>query len=182
MRSTFALVAVLAAAAPASASSFTLEQVMSGPFSSGLITAARSPRIAWTVNLRGERNVWTAEAPAWRPRAVTHYRGDTGQPLEALAISPDGKLVVFVRGGDGEHTPNPASRVQPPKRQVMAVATDGGGEPRVLGDGGDDLQLSPDGSQAAWRVKQQLWVAAVDGSAPARAIAEVRGEPRELRW
>jgi dipeptidyl aminopeptidase/acylaminoacyl peptidase len=174
------LVAVLSAAAPASA--FTLEQVMSAPFCGALVAAARAPRIAWTVNLRGERNVWAAEAPAWRPHAVTHYRGDTGQELDALAISPDGKLVVFVRGGDGEHTPNPASLAQPPKRQVIAMAADGSGEPRVLGDGGNGLQLSPDGTQAAWLVKNQLWVAPVDGSAPARAIAELRGEPGELRW
>lgn len=64
--------------------------------------------------------------------AVTRYRGDTGLALDALAISPDGKVVVFVRGGDGEHTPNPASLVQPPKRRVIAAAADGSGEPRVL--------------------------------------------------
>src|SRR4051812_33492816 len=168
MRWSLVLVAVLSAAAPASA--FTLEQVMSAPFCSGLVAAARTPRIAWTVNLRGERNVWAAEAPAWRPHAVTHYPGDTGQALGALAISPDGKLVVFARGGDGEHTPNPLSLVQPTKRQVIAAAADGTGEPRVLGDGGDGLKLSPDGSQVAWLVKQQVWVAPVDASAPARVV------------
>ena len=64
MRTSLVLVAVVSASAPASA--FTLEQVMSAPFCTGLVAAARAPRIAWTVNLRGERNVWAAEAPAWR--------------------------------------------------------------------------------------------------------------------
>jgi dipeptidyl aminopeptidase/acylaminoacyl peptidase len=180
MKSVLFLVALLPTTA--SASTFTLEQVMSAPFCHDLVAAARAPRIAWTVNLRGERNVWAAEAPTWRPHAVTHYRGDTGLELAALAISPDGKVVVFTRGGNGERAPNPMSLLKPPKRQVVAAAADGSGEPRVLGDGGDDLQLSPDGAKLAWVVKKQLWIAQVDGSAPARALAELEGELNEPRW
>jgi dipeptidyl aminopeptidase/acylaminoacyl peptidase len=179
-----ALAAALAICAPARApaSAFSLESVMSAPFCSDLVTAERAPRIAWTVNLRGERNVWTAEGPAWQPRAVTRYRGDAGQAIGALAITPDGKLVVFTRGSGGERTPNPAGLVQPPKRQVFAAPVDGSAEPRALGDGGDELQLSPDGSKVAWVAKKQLWIAAVDGSAPARSAAELVGELREARW
>lgn len=186
MKSALLAVAVLSVSVSVSvsapAAAFTLEQVMSAPFCDGLVAAERAPRIAWTINLRGERNVWAAEAPAWRPHAVTHYRGDTGMELAGLAISPDGKLVVFARGGDGERTPNPASLLKPPRRQVFAAAVDGGGEPRALGDGGDELQLSPDGTRAAWIAKKQLWVAPVDGSAPARAVTELEGEAHEPRW
>lgn len=35
--------------------SFTLEQVMSAPFPSGLTAAAKANRIAWAFNARGER-------------------------------------------------------------------------------------------------------------------------------
>jgi dipeptidyl aminopeptidase/acylaminoacyl peptidase len=175
-------VVLLVALVPASASAFTLEKVMSAPFCNELVAAERAPRIAWLVNLRGERNVWAAEAPAWRPHAVTHYRGDSGLELAALAISPDGKVVVFARGGEGERTPNPMSLVKPPRRQVFAAATDGSSEPRLLGDGGDDLQLAPDGAKLAWTAKKQLWIAPVDGSAPARALTELEGEAHEPRW
>jgi len=181
MRSALFLVGLVlpvsAAAAP-----FTLEQVMSAPFCSGLVAAERAPRIAWLVNLRGERNVWAAEAPAWRPHAVTHYRGDTGMELADLAISADGKTVVFARGGEGERTPNPTSLVKPPKRQVLAAASDGSSEPRALGDGGDELQLAPDGAQVAWVAKNQLWLAPVDGGAPAHAVTELEGAVHEPRW
>jgi Tol biopolymer transport system component len=113
---------------------------------------------------------------------VTHYRGDSGLELAALAISPDGKVVVFARGGEGERTPNPMSLVKPPKRQVFAAATDGSSEPRLLGDGGDELQLAPDGSKLVWVAKKQIWIAPVDGSAPARALTELEGEVHEPRW
>jgi hypothetical protein len=176
MKSALLLVALL----PASASAFTLETVMSAPFCGELVAAERAPRIAWTVNLRGERNVWAAEAPAWRPHAVTHYRGDTGMELAALAISADGKVVVFARGGEGERTPNPESLIKPPRRQVFAAAADGSSEPRALGDGGAELQLAPDGAKVAWVAKKQLWIAPVDGSAPAHALTELASRSRSL--
>ena len=51
MKSALLLVALL----PAPASAFTLVQVMSATFCDGLVASERAPRIAWTVNLRGER-------------------------------------------------------------------------------------------------------------------------------
>jgi hypothetical protein len=65
---------LLCAALPAAAQrtpSFTLEQVKSYPFPGELTAAARGSRIAWTFNERGQRNVWVAEAPAWKARALT---------------------------------------------------------------------------------------------------------------
>src|SRR5690349_21701445 len=126
MRSMLLVAVVAALAAPVPASAFTLESVMSAPFCGALVAAERTPRIAWTVNLRGERNVWAAEAPGWQPHAVTHYRGDTGLEISELAISPDGKLVVYARGSAGERTPNPAGLLRPPRRQVFAAALAGG--------------------------------------------------------
>jgi dipeptidyl aminopeptidase/acylaminoacyl peptidase len=184
MRSVALVMLPLAAALspPAAAAPFTLERVLAAPFCDHLVSAERAPRIAWTVDLRGERNVWAAEAPAWRPHPVTHFRGDTGMELAALALSPDGKTAVFARGGPGERTPNPASLAKPAKRQVLAAPTDGTGEPRVLGDGGDDLQLSPDGARVAWVAHKQLWVAPTDASAPARALTELEGTVQQPRW
>src|SRR5579871_644861 len=74
---------------------FTLEQVMSAPFSSGLTAAASVPRVAWVFNLRGERNVWVADAPKFEARQVTHYQGDDGQDIASLRLTPDGKTVVY---------------------------------------------------------------------------------------
>ena len=49
-------------AAPALHARFTLEQVMSSPFPSGLTAAERRPRVAWVFNAKGVRNIWVAES------------------------------------------------------------------------------------------------------------------------
>ena len=45
--------------------SFTLEQVMSSPFPTGLTAASTGERIAWTSAFRGVRNVWVADGPSF---------------------------------------------------------------------------------------------------------------------
>src|ERR1700719_3755074 len=80
--------------------SFTLEQVMSSPFPTELTAAADTNRVAWVFDLRGERNVWIADAPNFQARQVTHYRGDDGQQILSLRLTPDGKTIVYSRGSE----------------------------------------------------------------------------------
>ena len=82
------------------AQSFTLEQIKSYPFPNELTTSATGARIAWAFNERGARNVWVAEGPDFKARRLTNYETDDGQELTSLAVSADGKYVVYVRGGD----------------------------------------------------------------------------------
>ena len=96
----FALAAASAHAAPAQ-ERFTLEQVMSVPFASDLVAAPRGGSIAWIVIERGARNVWVASAPAWQARQLTRYEHDDGQEIESLTFTPDGRSVIYVRGGSG---------------------------------------------------------------------------------
>src|ERR1700721_4667945 len=62
------------------AQSFSIEQILSAPFPSQLTASASGARIAWVFSKKGAPSVWTAEGPAFAPRQVTHYEGDTGQP------------------------------------------------------------------------------------------------------
>src|SRR5690349_22971991 len=86
--------------AASSSSSFTVEQIKSYPFPNELTAAKTGERIAWAFNERGARNVWVADGPDFKPRKLTNYNTDYGQELTSLAISSDGKFVVYVRGGD----------------------------------------------------------------------------------
>lgn len=159
---------------------FTVEQVRSYPFPSELTAAATGDRIAWTFNERGVRNVWVAEAPAWKARALTRYDKDDGQELTSLQLSSDGRHVVYVRGGDhgsnfDDSLPvNPLGTPLPVAVQVWAVPFEGG-EPKPIGDG-DNPVISPRGDVVAFEKDRQIWTAPSDGSAPAKRLFVSRGE------
>ncbi len=95
-----------AAAAPAPAArAFTIEQVLSAPFPSSLTAAPQGGRVAWVYNKGGSRNVWVAEPGpngAYSSRAISAYAGDDGFDLGEVAWAPDGRQVVYSRGGSLE--------------------------------------------------------------------------------
>src|SRR5215471_10701703 len=171
--------------------SFTLEQVISSPFPTGLTAAGKANRIAWVFNARGERNVWIADAPSFSARQVTRYHGDDGQDIVSLRLTSDGKTIVYARGSELNsegHVANPASEYKEPKQQVWAADVESG-SPRMLGEMGcnqegcEDVQLSPDGQWAVWQgQKRHLWIAAVAGDKPARQLTQLRGEESEPQW
>ena len=184
------LVLFLAVFAPAQNRSFTVEQVLSSPFPTGLAAAAQANRIAWVFNSRGERNVWVADAPAFEARQVTHYQGDDGQEIAALALTPDGKTALYVRGSELNSTgnvANPGSELKEPKQQIWAADVETG-KTRLLGDVGcdqegcEDIQVSPDGKSAVWVTKHHLWIALVSGEQPARQLTQLRGDESNPQW
>jgi dipeptidyl aminopeptidase/acylaminoacyl peptidase len=191
MKLLYSLVVVISVSAFAQKPSFTLEQVMSSPFPTGLTAADKAPRIAWVFDAKGERNIWIADAPSFEGRQVTHYQGDNGQDIFSPKLTPDGKTVVYARGSEVSHeghVANPATEIKEPKQQVWAADVETG-KPRLLGEMGcdeedcEDIQLSPDGAWAVWvGAKHHLWISAVAGDKPARQLTELRGKESEHQW
>jgi dipeptidyl aminopeptidase/acylaminoacyl peptidase len=172
------------------AEAFTIEQLLGAPFPSGLIAARQAPRVAWIFDDKGERNIWVADAPGFTPRQVTHYKGDDGQQIASVRLTPDGKTLLYARGTEVNKeatSANPASLPKMPKQQAWAV-TVSGGEPRLLGDigcneeGCEDLQVSPDGKNVVWPAKKHIWLATIDGKKKAEQIEELLGESDTPRW
>ncbi|HEX7113227.1 MAG TPA: prolyl oligopeptidase family serine peptidase [Mizugakiibacter sp.] len=183
------LAALLAPLAPLHAAppTFSMEQVLSYPYPSGLVAAERGDRIAWVINARGVRNVWVAEGPAFVPRQVTAYDTDDGEEITQLTFSPDGRSLVYVRGGDhhanwpaaGDLAPDAADGTQQPKVTLWAVALPGG-KPRMLTEG-DAPAISARG-QLAYLKDHQVWSASLDGKGKPRRLFFDRGKDDELRW
>src|SRR5437016_14005360 len=127
------------APAPAAAQqrSFTIEQALSAPFPDELVAAPAGGALAWVFNAQGVRNIWIATGPDYQGRALTTYKEDDGQEIGELAWIPDGRALVYVRGGDangrGEY-PNPLSLAAGAEQALWLVAGAGVAAGR-LGDG-----------------------------------------------
>jgi len=175
-------------------SPFTLEQVLSSPFPTGLVAAAHGSRVAWVFDAKGVRNVWVADGPdlARTARAVTHYTADDGQPIASLRLTSDGKSVVYALGSElngAQESANPVSWTKGAKQQVFALDVDGPeAKPRLLGDMGcpeegcEDIQVSPDDRWAVWAARKKLWLAGVDGKQQAKELTAVRGAAVQPKW
>lgn len=143
----FAFAVAVAAAAPSAGKTFTLAEVLSTPFPKNLTSARDVDRIAWILNDRGARNVWTAVAPDFKPVNLTGFARDEVFEIPEVSLTADGKTVVFVKGG----RPNAAGWVtnsdsDPEGREqaIWAVGTDGGGKPWKVGLGAGPV-IAPDG-------------------------------------
>ena len=168
------------------AASFTFEQVRSYPYPTELTAAATGTRVAWAFNEQGRRNIYVAEGPTFAARQLTHYDRDDGQELSSVAVSANGRWVVYVRGGDhgsnwDDALPvNVGSNPVPPKVQIFSVPFDGG-DPKPISDG-DEPVVSPRSDVVAFVKGGQIWVAPLDGSAPAKQLFTARGECGDPRW
>ena len=178
------LVSTLAAAASLSwAASFSIDQVLSAPFPSGLTASPIGNKIAWVFETRGVRNIWVAEGPDFKAHPLTAYAADDGQEIGNLAWSADAGSIAYTRGGEANgkgEFPNPLSNPAGVRQSVFVVALSGG-EPRLVGDG-DSPAISPDGKIIVYLNHGQIWSAPTDGSKPAQQLIHARGTAEDLRW
>ncbi len=177
----------LAPAASAAPPAFTLDQVRGYPFPNELTSAKTGSRIAWAFDIRGQRNIWVAEGPAFQPRKLTQFDIDDGQELTAVSLSPTGDFVVFVRGGDfgsnwDTRVPvNTLSLPIPPTLQLWSVPF-AGGEAKVLAENADSPTISPRGDVVAFLKEGKAWLAKLDGSSPPTPMIATRGSTGSLTW
>jgi hypothetical protein len=175
------------AGAYAESGDFTMAQALDYAFESEVVAAQQAPAIAWVRNLAGLRNIWTAAGPAFSPLQITHFSKDDGQELTQPAFSPDGRWLVFVRGGDhdanwaaaGNLPPDPDSSPTPPELAIWGVHLPGG-EPARLAEG-DGPTISSRGI-LIYLKDGQVWTAKLDGQGKPERLFFDRGHDSQLTW
>ena len=167
------------------AKTFTLEQVLSAPFPSELIAAPGGGKVAWLLNERGARNVWTAAAPDFKGVRLTNYTRDDGQDVGQLCWTPDGKAVIYVRGGDleflGRPAPNPTADPAGVDQSIWIAAP--GEAPRKIG-AGHSPTVSPKGDRVAFLLGGQIWTAPIAGAGGPSPLLQQRSgvTAEQIRW
>ncbi|MET1056337.1 MAG: prolyl oligopeptidase family serine peptidase [Pedobacter sp.] len=169
----------------ANAQTVSMEAVTSFPFVSGITAAATGAKIAFTVNEKGKRNIYTATGPDFTLRKLTAYTADDGQEITSVTISPDGNWIAFVRGGDhgafDESIPrNASSAPDAPKIQVYCIPFEGG-TPTLISEG-DHPVISPQSDQLAFIKDGQVWRATYGRRPAAKKMFHVRGSAEGIKW
>lgn len=147
-----------------------------------LVSAKKADRIAWLAFERGQRNVYTANAPAFSAVRLTRFLEDDGIDLTNLRISDDGSTVVFVRGHDANRdgwVANPTSNPNGADRTIWAARTAGGTAWKIAE--GTTPALSPDGRAVLYVKEGQIYRAAVS-DAPAANAAPKSERPFITAW
>jgi dipeptidyl aminopeptidase/acylaminoacyl peptidase len=175
--------ACLYCAAPhARAQGFTLEQVLSSPFPSEPVASKQGDRLAWVFDAEGRRNVWIAEAPAWRGRQLTRYAQDDGQEIGELTFSMDARYVAYTRGQDKNQAgevPNPTSDPAGAKQEVWVADTRTGATARI-GEGSAPF-FTQAGDAVIYSREDHLWSTPVAGGKE-RKMFEMRGGVNGAEW
>lgn len=157
-----------------------LSSLLAMPYANGLAGAAQAPRIAWVERRAGVRNIMVSDH-GQAPRRLTHYTRDDGTDLWGLVLTPDGRSLAYVEGGDPEYPndapPNAGQATFAGKETVHLIGPSG--HDTVMGEGHSPA-FSPDGTFLAFSRGGTLMIART-GAMPAAAFT-TPGAITGLRW
>lgn len=176
------LAAVFLAAPLAAQAPYSLDDILAAPFATDIVSAPSGSAFAWIRYDRGARNIWIAEGPAFVGRQITDWSDDDGQDLAALRFTPDGKSVVFVRGGAPNRAgeiPNPTSEPVAIERELWIASLDGGN--RLLARGSAPA-VAPDGRTVAFLSRGQIHSVTLGREPAVAPLLQIRGSASNLMW
>ena len=160
---------------------FTLQQVLSAPYSTALTAAPIGNLFAWVEAAEGRHNLWIG-GPDQPARALTHNFDDDAQDISQLAWSPDASALAYTYGAelgaDGKPA-NPAKLQRPTPVQVILQPLANGAQPIILGEGDAPL-FTHDGHNLLFIRNGQIWIADLASPASQHQLLFDRGSASTL--
>jgi dipeptidyl aminopeptidase/acylaminoacyl peptidase len=168
---------------PHEAKPFTLQQVLSAPFSTCLSAAPVGNLFAWVENAEGRHNLWIA-GPNQPARQLTHNTQDDAQDIAQFAWSPDASAIAYTygaeSGADGQPA-NPAHLQRSTPLEIILQPLSPGAEPIVLGEG--HAPLFARDSHSLYFVRDgQIWIADAFSSTSIHQLIFDRGSASQLTF
>ncbi len=165
--------------------SFTLDQILSGPYVNSVASSPHDDRVVFEVNERGLRNIWTATPSFGRARRITSYEKDDGQVLGGFHFSPDRRSLFFVRGSSpnrqGEFA-NPNSDPNEVYRRIFKVNFENTTDPEFI-TYGHEPTISPDGRWLLFLRRGEVYGKKLyDESDRPNVFFKVRGSVSNISW
>jgi dipeptidyl aminopeptidase/acylaminoacyl peptidase len=123
-----------------------LESFISFSMASGFSADPQHHTVAWVENIQGIRNIYLSSNG--KIMQLTNYQKDDGQELSNINFTPDGKKLIFVRGGAPNvqgANPNPASLTIAQSIGVYGIDV-AGGEPYLIIQG-SNYKISKSGEK-----------------------------------
>ncbi|NHO34336.1 S9 family peptidase [Acetobacter fallax] len=157
-----------------------LSELLAMPFASDLTGARNAPVIAWVERRNGIRNILISD-DGNVPRRVTNYTQDDGTDVWGLALTPDGRTLAYVEGGDPEYptdTPPNAGQLSFSGKQTVRLILPSGRQ--VLAGEGHSPVFSSDGTRLAFSNGGSLLIGRIGGkTAP---VFTTPGAITGIRW
>ena len=160
---------------------FSVEDVLSNSFPTGMVSSSSGSKLAWVQNERGVRNIWIAQYPDFVGRQVTAYTGDDGQDISELTFTPDESGIFFVRGAGANRQgefPNPALINSPISQEIRLLDLETGSHTKIAD--GRSIALSPEGKHLLFISKGQIWI--WQDSDDPKQFLHTRGSAGSISW
>jgi dipeptidyl aminopeptidase/acylaminoacyl peptidase len=165
-------------------------QIAGSVYTTTVASASGSDTVAWVTTRRGDVALWDAKGPAYLPHKLLELPGDTGDVIDGLSLSPDGRWLTFNRGPsdapDGR-VPNPAGLANGVQDALWVIATRGG-EPKRVADGASAAAFAPDSARFVFVRENQVLLSKLkitphgNEFEPARTLFKEMGGVDSLVW
>jgi dipeptidyl aminopeptidase/acylaminoacyl peptidase len=148
-----------------------LEKFISHPIESNFSSSPDGKTIAWVINDHGKRNIFIKSGND-APKQLTSYTQDDGQEISQITFSPNGTIILFVRGGFA----NPASLAEGAEQAIWFkdLTSRSPGPPAKIAQGNSPVFFK-DGVRFLFSRDGQIYESPLDVNSEPKRLFVARG-------